>query len=298
MERAALRELAVDTLYDLGGSLLYGLGVYTFALKGAFAPGGVSGVALILNHFTNWPVGLVSMVLNLPILLVSRRALNRVFLLKSLRTILISTVMLDLVFPWFGVYEGSRLLAAVFTGVCLGAGLAIIYLRGSSTGGMDFLIYAVKRRLPHMSFGQITLVTDGVVILAGYFAFGDIDAVLYGMLSVMASTFVMDRIVYGAGGGKLALIITAKGGQVARAISDAVNRGATLFPATGSYSGRPLEMVLCACGKAEVARVRTAAHAVDPGAMVMICETNEVFGEGFLPPELPDTPAAGSGNRV
>lgn len=291
MKRTAWRDLAVDTLYDLGGGLLYGLGIYTFALKGAFAPGGVSGLALICNHFTGFPVGIVSLVLNLPILLVSRKALNRVFLIKSLRTILISTILLDLVFPRFAVYEGSRLLAAVFTGVCQGAGLAIIYLRGSSTGGADFLIYAIKRRFPHMSFGQITLFTDGAVILAGYFAFGDIDAVLYGMLSVMASTFVMDRIVYGAGGGKLALIITAKGAEVARAISGVVHRGATLIPATGSYSGKSLEMVLCACGKAEVARVRTAAHAVDARALVMICETNEVFGEGFLPPELPDAPA-------
>lgn len=286
-KNSALRELAVDTLYDIAGSILYALGVYTFALKGAFAPGGVSGLALICNHFTGLPVGTVSLVLNLPILLVSRRALNRKFLVKSLRTMLISTVLLDLVFPRFAPYEGSRLLAAVFTGVCLGAGLAIIYLRGSSTGGADFLIYAIKRRSPHMSFGQITLFTDGVVILAGYFAFGDIDAVLYGMVAVFASTIVMDRIVYGAGGGKLALIVTADGGKVARAISDAVDRGATLIPAVGSYSGQPREMVLCACGKAEVARVRTAAHAVDPRAMVMICEASEVFGEGFLPPEPP-----------
>lgn len=286
--KSALREFALDTLYDIGGSILYALGVYTFALKGAFAPGGVSGLALICNHFTGWPVGIVSVVLNLPILLVSRKVLNRTFLFKSLRTILISTIMLDLVFPHFAVYEGNRLLAAVFTGVCLGAGLAIIYLRGSSTGGVDFLLYAIRRRAPHMSFGQITLFLDGAVILTGYFACGDIDSVLYGMVAVFASTIVMDRIVYGAGGGKLALIVTSDGSAVARAISDAVNRGATLIPAVGSYSGRSLETVLCACGKAEVARVRTAAHAVDPRAMVMICEASELFGEGFQPPELPD----------
>lgn len=281
------KNLTLDLVYDVGGSILYCLGVYTFAINGGFAPGGVSGLALILNHFTGWPVGTTSLAMNLPIILVSYRKLGRRFFLKSLRTMLISTAFMDLLFPLFPAYNGSRLLAAVFSGVFMGAGLAIIYMRGSSTGGADFLVHAAKRQFPHLSFGQITLWMDAAVILAGWGAFGDIDAVLYGMIAVFASTIVMDKIIYGAGSGKLALIITASGQAVADAIMDATERGATLLDATGAYSGEGRTMVLCACSKNEIVQVRTAAHRVDHTAMVMICEANEVFGEGFRPPELP-----------
>lgn len=283
------KEILLDLFYDLWGSVLFCLGVYTFAIHGRFAPGGVSGVALIINHYTQWPVGLVSLLMNLPILLFTYRKLGRTFLLKSLRTMIISNLMMDLIFPRLPVYTGSRLLSALFSGVFMGAGLALIYMRGSSTGGSDFLIHAAKRTYPHLSFGQITLWMDALVILAGWGAFGDIDSVLYGMVAVFAATIVTDKMIYGAGSSRLLLIITAKGQRVADNVMDATGRGATLAEVTGAWSRQPRDMVLCACSKSEVAVVRHKAHAVDPTALIMICEVGEVFGEGFSAPDQPKT---------
>lgn len=281
------KNLMLDIVSDLVGSVLYCLGVYTFAIEGGFAPGGVSGAALIINHFTDWPVGTVSLALNVPIVLLCYRLLGRRFLLKSLRTMIISTLMMDLIFPLFPAYAGSRLLSAVFSGVFMGGGLAIIYLRESSTGGSDFLIHAAKRKYPHLSFGQITLWIDAVVILAGWAAFGDLDSVLYGMVAVYASTVVIDKVIYGAGSGKLAMIVTDAGQEVADAIMEDTGRGATLVNVVGAYSGQGRYMVMCACSNREVVQVRTQAHRIDRRAMVMVCEATEVFGEGFRPPELP-----------
>ena len=280
------KELLLDLAYDLAGSVLFGVGVYTFALKGEFAPGGISGLALIINYLWGLPIGALSLVLNVPIILLTFRTLGRQFFLKSLRTMVISTVIIDLVLPFFPVYQGSRLLAAAFSGVLMGVGLSLIYMRGSSTGGTDFLIHAAKRKAPHISFGQISLAVECGIILLGIPAFGDIDAALYGMVSAFALTIVMDKIIYGAGSGKLALIITNEGQAVARAIDQAVERGSTLVNVTGSYSGLARQMVMCACANNEVFKVRLAAHQIDRGAMVMICEANEVFGEGFRPPEV------------
>ena len=279
-------ELLKDLACDLAGSLLYGVGVYTFALKGEFAPGGVSGLALIINALWGLPVGTVSLLLNLPIVALTFSTLGRRFFLKSLRTMVVSTLIIDFVLPLFPVYEGSRLLAAGFSGVLMGAGLSLIYMRGSSTGGADFLIHAAKRKAPHLSFGNISLAIDAAVILLGIPAFGDIDAALYGMVSAFALTIVMDKIIYGAGSGKLVLVITNEGQAVSRAIDAAVERGSTLVDVTGSYSGLARRMVMCACSNNEVFKVRTAAHRVDPGALVMICEASEVFGEGFRAPEV------------
>lgn len=280
------KELFKDILYDVIGSFIFGLGVYTFALKGEFAPGGITGLALIINYITGLPIGIMSLVLNIPIILGTFRILGRKFFLKSLRTMVISSAIIDGILPLIPVYEGSRLLAAVFSGILMGGGLAVIYMRDSSTGGADFLIHAAKRKAPHFSFGQISLILDAAVILLGIPAFGDIDSVLYGMISAFALTIVMDKIMYGAGSGKLALIITDYGKEVAQAIDQSVERGATLVDVTGSYSGNKKDMVMCACSNNEVFKVRSAAHQVDANAMVMICEANEVFGEGFRAPEV------------
>ncbi|WP_395150287.1 YitT family protein [uncultured Allofournierella sp.] len=280
------KELVEDLLFDVVGSILFGIGVYTFALKGEFAPGGISGLALIINSLTGLPIGAMTLVLNIPIVALTFPILGRKFLLKSLRTMVISSVIIDGVLPLFPVYEGNRLLSAVFSGILMGIGLALIYMRDSSTGGADFVIHAAKRKAPHLSFGQISLFMDAAIILLGIPAFGDIDSALYGMISAFALTIVMDKIMYGAGSGKLAMIITDYGKEVARSIDQAVERGATLVDVTGSYSGERKDMVLCACSNNEVFKVRSAAHKVDPAAMVMICEATEVFGEGFRPPEL------------
>lgn len=280
------KEHVTDLAFDLAGSVLMGVGVYTFALKGGFATGGLSGMALIINYLWGLPVGTVTLLLNVPLVLLTWRTLGHVFFLKSLRTMVISTVIIDLVLPLFPVYEGSRLLAAGFSGVLMGAGLSLIYMRGSSTGGTDFLIHVAKRKAPHISFGNLSLAIDASVILLGIPAFGDIDAALYGMVSAFALTIVMDKIIYGAGSGKLVMVITNEGAAVAKAINDAVERGSTLVDVTGSYSGLARQMVMCACSNNEVFKVRLAAHRLDPGALVMICEASEVFGEGFRAPEV------------
>lgn len=282
------KELATDLLFEVIGSFMFGIGVYTFAVHAQFAPGGISGVALILNHILPIiPIGTLTLLLNVPIILCTFRTLGRDFFLRSMRTMIISTLIIDLVLPRCPVYTGSRLLAALFSGILMGAGLALIYMRGSSTGGADFVIHAAKRKMPHVSLGQISLVMDVAIILVGVPVFGDIDSALYGMINAFSLTIVMDKILYGAGSGKLALIITDYGPEIAQAIDRTVERGSTLVDVVGSYSGQHKFMVMCACSNNEIYKVRSAAHGVDHRAMVMVCEANEVFGEGFHEPELP-----------
>lgn len=280
-----LRSLA----YDLVGSILFGVGAYTFALNGGFATGGLTGLALIANQIAPLPIGTVSLALNLPLIALTYKTLGTQFLRSTLRTMLVSTAVTDLLLPLFPTYSGTPLLAAVFSGLFMGAGLAIIYMGGSSTGGVDFLIHAAKKKAPHISFGQISLLLDGLVILLGVPVFGNIDAALYGMINAFALTIVMDKLMYGAGSGKLVMIITDHGAETVASIDRSVERGCTLLDATGAYSGTPKKMVLCACSNNEVFKVRSAAYAVDKGAMVMICEASEVFGEGFHT-HVPDKP--------
>ncbi len=275
------KALGKDIVYDFIGSCLFALGFYTFAEQAGFAPGGITGISLMIRYFTGVPLGAMTLALNIPIILICAPMLGRKFFVHSMRTMLISAFVMDVIFVRLPLYYGDPILAAVFTGICSGAGLGLIYMRGSSTGGVDFIIAAIKKKNPHFSFGQITLFLDGIVILMGWPVYGTINAVLYGLICVFAATVVMDKIVYGAGAGKLVIAVTDAGMPISKAISDSVERGSTITPAMGSYTGQKKEMVYCACSNSEVFRIRDAIHDADNRAIVLVCEASEMFGEGF-----------------
>ena len=200
------KELAVDILYDIIGSILFGAGIYTFAEAGNFAPGGISGIALIMNKLWNLPVGTMTLILNIPLVIISYKTVGKRFLIKTARTMIISTIFVDLVFPMFPFYTGQRLLAAIYSGALLGLGMVLFYMRGSSSGGADFLTMTIKKKRPHMSLGRLTLLIDLIIILIGWPVFGDVDSVLYGLIAVFVCSMVIDKILYGIGAGTLAIM--------------------------------------------------------------------------------------------
>lgn len=276
------KDFLVDNLYDILGALMFGIGFYTFAENAGFAPGGVTGMALLIREFLpQVPLGLLSFLINVPILLICGPVLGKRYILRSLRTLIWVTVIMDGVLARFPIYGGDPLLASLFTGVFAGIGLGLIYMRGSNTGGSDFVVAAIKKKNPHLSFGQVTIAMDAVIILMGWPVFGSLDAVLYGLIACMTYSLVMDKIMYGAGGGKLVIAITNHGQACADAISENVGRGATIVEARGSYTGEGREMLYCACSNSEVYHVRHAVNSVDPGVVMMVCEANDLVGEGF-----------------
>lgn len=280
-EETNIRRIMIDLIYNITGSILYAAGIYTFAGNAGFAPGGVSGLALIADYLWGFPVGTVTLILNIPLVIISYRAVGKRLLIKSAVTMVISSLFLDLVFPLFPMYAGDRMIAALSSGAFIGAGMALFYIRGSSSGGIDFLALAIKKKKPHITIGVITLLIDLVVILLGWPVFGDVDAVLYGILATVVSTVVIDKILYGTGAGTLAVIITEKGKETAEQISEMAGRGVTSLKAVGTYTGTNREVLLCACSKAEAYLVKTAVEQADRGAFFMFTETSEVFGEGF-----------------
>ena len=279
--RNRITVIITDLLYDIAGSILYAAGIYTFAKYARFAPGGISGLALILNYLTGLPVGITNLVLNVPLALISYKVVGREFLLRTARSMAVSTIFLDIIFPLFPAYQGQRIMAALYSGVFLGAGMALFYMRGSSSGGIDFIAMVVKKKRPYFSLGVITMVIDVVIIALGWPVFGDVDAVLYGVASTGVSTIVIDKILYGIGAGTLAIIITGKGKKIAGQIGEAAQRGVTLLKATGGYTELDRQVLLCACTKSEAYRLKNIVHEVDERAFLMFTETSEVFGEGF-----------------
>lgn len=282
MNTKKIKEIAMDLICDVAGAVLYALGIYTFAKTGDFAPGGLSGLSLIINHLCGIPIGIMTLILNIPFVLLSFRIIGKGFLMRTARSMILCTICLDVIFPQFPPYTGSPFMAALFSGLCIGAGLSLFYMRGSSSGGTDFLIMSVKALRPHFSIGTVTIVIDFVVIMLGWPVFGSVDSVLYGLVAVFATSIVVDKIMNGIGSGTLTIIITTHGQIVADRIGEVIGRGSTAIQARGTYTNEGKEVLMCACSSAQGYIVRRTVHEADPDAFVMMTETSEVFGEGFL----------------
>ncbi len=279
----SLKRLGHDLFLDALGSFFFAIGIYNFAAPANFAPGGVTGISIIINHFTKLPIGSLAFILNIPLILLSLRILGKDFLFRSLRTLAVNTLFLDLVSPQLPVYRGDPLLAALFAGALAGIGLAIIYQNKSSTGGSDLIIMSLRKRRPHMSLGQITLFVDGIIILAGGLVFKQIDALLYGFIYSATMILLIDKIMFGVVSGKLAMIISDHGEDIAKQIGRELERGATILQAEGAYSKEHRPMVMCACSRSQVPQVRKIVHQLDPHALMIVTSYDEVYGEGFLP---------------
>ena len=276
------KETGIDILVDIFAGMVIAIGIYNFALNANFPVAGFSGMAIILYHLLGIPVGAGTILLNVPVAVFCYKFLGRTFFLKSVKTTIISSILMDYVSPLLPVYDGDRLLAALCMGVLTGLGYALIFMRGSSTGGQDFISMSIKKVKPHMTLGVITFVLDMLTILLGsVLVFKDVDGFIYGLIVTYLMATVMDRIMYGIDEGKMTLIVTDKGREVSGKIDEYLDRGSTIIKGTGSYTGQEKDIVMCACNNKEMYTIKRLARQVDPKSFTIIMESNEVVGEGF-----------------
>lgn len=276
------KEIGMDMLIDIVAGMVIAIGIYNFALYANFPVAGFSGMAIILYHLLGIPVGAGTIILNVPVAIFCYKFLGRTFFLKSVKSMVISSFLMDYVSPLLPVYEGDRLLAALCMGVLTGVGYALIFMRGSSTGGQDFISVAIRKVKPHMTLGVITFVLDMMTILLGsVIVFKDVDGFIYGLIVTYLMATVMDRIMYGIDEGKMTLIVTDKGKEVSGKIDEYLDRGSTIIKGTGSYTGQEKDIVMCASNNKEMYTIKRLARQVDPKSFTIIMESNEVVGEGF-----------------
>lgn len=278
------KEMLIDLLVDIIGSFLIAIGVYNFAAASEFPVSGISGIALVLYHFFQIPIGLMTILLNVPIVLLCYKLLGKSFFLKSLKTMAISTFFMDVVAPLLPVYEGDLMLSCICMGLVSGLGYALIYMRDTSTGGADFILMAVRKLRPHLSFGKIIIIMDFTIVLIGGFLMGgNVDKIIYGLIASYILSVVVDKVMYGMDAGKLTLVVTDHGYEVAEKIDELTQRGATILKGIGSYSKQDKSVVMCACNNKQMHMVHKAVKEVDVNAFLVTMEANQVRGEGFKP---------------
>lgn len=282
MKQLKWKEMGIDLLVDIAAGMLIAIGVYNFALNANFPVAGFSGIAIIMYHLWKIPVGIGTILLNIPVSVFCFKFLGKSFFLNSIKTMIISSLLMDYAAPLLPVYDGSRLLAALCMGIMCGAGYAMIFMRGSSTGGQDFISVAIKKMKPHITLGIITFALDIFTITLGsILVFKDIDGMIYGIIVTYLMAMVMDRIMYGIDEGKLTLIVTEQGEKIAERIDEYSGRGSTILQGKGSYSKRKKDVVMCACNNKQMYTIKKLVKQIDPKAFTIILESNEVVGEGF-----------------
>ena len=276
-----IRKLFVQLSTEVIGSIFIAAGIYNFAVQAEFPMTGFSGISIILYRLSGIPIGLSTIILNIPVAILCYKLLGKKFFISSIRCMVLSSIMIDYLAPLFPVYRGDRLLAALCTGVIAGIGYAIIYTQNSSTGGSDFIIMAVKAMKPYISLGKIAFASDVGIILAGGIIFRDMDGIIYGMIVNYLFAIVVDKIMYGINAGKMTLIVTNHGQMVCKTIDECCQRGSTILMAKGGYEREDRQVVMCACNNKEMYLVQRAVKRADPESFLIVLESNEVHGNGF-----------------
>ncbi len=256
------------------GALAYPL----FLVPNHIAPGGLTGLATVLNYLFRWPVGTTSLVMNVPLFIIGYRAMGRVFVIRSLVATVLFSVLIDLI-PLPPMTQ-QPLLGAVFGGVLLGAGLGLILRGGATTGGTDMVARMIHNRFQHISVGAFLFLIDCcVVLMAGFFI--EAEYALYAFVALYAASKLIDVVMVGLTREKACYIISTQHEQVKREIMEKLDRGVTVLHAEGGYSGQERPVLLCVLSAQELGRLKAIVREADEDAFLFISDAHEVLGEGF-----------------
>lgn len=287
-----LKKFLLDLLFILAGSTIYGFSVNAFTAPNQIAPGGVTGLATVLNFLFGTPIGLIAFLINIPIILWAVVEIGYKLVVKTFIAIAVSSLMIDLFAYVVPPYKDNMLLAALFGGICEGVGLSLVFIRGATTGGTDMVARLLGRRLPHLSMGKLMLAIDGIIVAISAFAFGSVENAMYACIAIFVSTRLIDSILYGTdvGTGKLFFVMSPKVREMGDRVIKELDRTVTYLDSRGGYTKEPGETMLCAVRRFEVYQVQNIIREEDRDAFVIVGDAGEITGEGFRPVRSDDKP--------
>lgn len=268
------------------GTAIYAFGLHYFVLPNQLMEGGVTGISVLLNYAVGLPLSLSNLLLNIPLFLIGWKALGKRDMIYTLLGVLSLSFFLWLMERliekgWIVTFHTSQdyILAALYAGVTLGTGLGIVFRYGGTTGGVD-IVARIVTRWRKISMGQFILSLD-ILIIGLALLYIPIEKVLYTLVTVFISSKLIDFIQDGAYSAKAFTVITNESGQMAAQITKVLDRGVTLLPARGAFSGEKKEIVYCVVQRQETRRLKTIIRSIDPRAFIIVSEVDDVLGEGF-----------------
>lgn len=264
----------------LAASALYAAAIALFLDPNHLAPGGVSGIAIIINQLTQIPTGTLILIMNVPLMALGMWKLGFKFLLSTLVAVISSSIFTNLLAP-YGPLTTDPLLAACAGGALLAVGMGLLFKLGATSGGTDILIRVIKLKYKHLKTGSLFLVTDCCVIAASALVFRNVDLALYAAIATILSSFCLDLVLYGRDEAKLVYLITDHEKVIANRLLEELEIGVTYLQGQGAYTRDNKKVILCAMQKRLLPRVQEIAMEEDPCAFLIVTSASEIFGEGF-----------------
>lgn len=269
-----LRNLLLIT----AGCVLFALSYILFLKPNQIANGGVSGIAMTINYFTGFPMGTMTIILNVPIILFALYRLGRKTVASTLFALVLSSVLTDAGLLVLGPFTDDLLLASLYGGVLQGAGMGLIFLGSAAVGGTSLLSRIVRSYYPQVKMGKIVLLIDTAIIVVSSVSFQNINLALYAAISLYLSTKVIDLILYGMDTCLMAHVISSKPEELGRAIQQQLTHNVTYLTGSGGYTGESRQVIYCVVHRSQSAELGKLIKSVDPAAFVTMIEAKEAYG--------------------
>ena len=263
------------------GAVIYALAFDWFVAPNQIAMGGVTGLAQIVNALVPvLPVGVLSILVNVPLFLAGWRLLGGRLLVSSLYAMAVSSLAIDVI-AWMHTFPPmDPILATLYGGAGMGVGLGLVFSQGATTGGTDIIGKLLKLKFPWLPIGKLVMIPDMVVVILAAVVFGTVNAALYGLIQMYLLSKVMDMILYGWDTSRVAYIITDRWEETVQGLLD-MNRGVTLLQGKGAYTGAEKQVLLVAFRQREIVPIKRMLREIDPKAFFIVCDAHEILGEGF-----------------
>jgi uncharacterized membrane-anchored protein YitT (DUF2179 family) len=268
------------------GSAVYAAGFSFFLYPNGLVTGGITGVSTIINFLTGFPVGIMMIIINIPIFILGFWKLGLKFMLDSAASMLLISVLVDILHPYAFPVTEDPILTSLFGGLIAGTGLGLAFSTGATTGGTDILARIYRLKYQHVNMGKVVLMLDAVVIGAYALIFKNYDKAMFSVITIFVASWIIDEVLYGINYGKLVYIISRESDEIGKQLTEKLGRGVTKLYGEGAYTGEKKTVLLCAIKKRQIVELKKIVKALDKEAFVIISETREVVGLGFEKTEV------------
>ena len=267
-------------LFTIAGTLVTGFSIGSFLTPNKIVGGGASGISTILFHTLGIQPGLSFFLINIVFLLIGFKVLGKEFIIKSLGGITLLSLFTQ-VFTYFPIYTENLILSVLFGGALYGIGIGMAFAAGASTGGTDIIGRIIQSKFKSVPIGKMLLFVDGVIILVSLLIFKNLELVLFGILTLIISSYAIDYIIRMLNVSKIAFVITDKGEEISQKLVTTSPRGVTLIEVVGAYTNTNKKMLFCALKESEIRAFQKKILALDPQAFIVFSESQKIKGEGF-----------------
>jgi uncharacterized membrane-anchored protein YitT (DUF2179 family) len=262
------------------GALVYSAAISLFLDPNNLAPGGVSGVAILISRFINIPTGTLNLILNIPIIILGLWKFGIKFICSTFYALLMITFFINRL-AVYGAVTDDLLIASVVGGVLVGLSIAIIMKAGATTGGSDIIVKVLRSKWRHIKTNTLFLAFDCAVILASWLVFKDMTVAFYAGVSVVVDSMVIDYVLYGPDEAKLIFIISDQQEKVKNKMLAELDITATIIPAIGAYTNTKKEMLMIVTRKQMAPQIEEIVKREDRRAFMIISSASEIYGEGY-----------------